>query len=328
MYKNITTIKEFQLLGFKSPYNLKILIFLLFLIIYILTLAGNLVIIVLVSIGKIINSPMYFFLSHLSLSDILLTTNAVPNMLRVLLEEGSSMSVTGCLTQFYLLCASTIGECFLLMAMSYDRYLAICHPLHYTSIIDEKLCLRLALLSWMLGLMLPLIAVIPVFQLNFCGSNVIDHFYCDFAPLMELSCSDTSLVEREVFICSVPTIVFPFIFIVVTYGYIWHTIIKIPSTSARKKAFSTCSSHLAVVSAYYGTLITKYMVPFRGHSVTLNKCVSLLYTVFTPLFNPIIYSLRNKDIKVALKKIFMSNSAVEDILNTKKCSIVQSKCGF
>ncbi|KAM4807851.1 olfactory receptor 11L1-like [Rhinophrynus dorsalis] len=315
MYKNITTISEFLLLGFENLYSLKTLLFFLFLIIYILTIAGNLLIILLVLISQQVQSPMYFFLSQLSLSDIFLSTNAVPNMLRVVLENGSSMSVTGCLSQFYLLCASTIAECFLLMVMSYDRYLAICDPLRYASIMDQKLCLLLVLLSWILGLMLPLIAVIPVFQLYFCGSNVIDHFYCDFAPLMELSCSDTSLVEREVFMCSIPTIVIPFIFIIVTYGYIFHTIMNIPSTTGRKKAFSTCSSHLTVVSAYYGTLITKYMVPFRGHSIGLNKAISLLYTVFTPLFNPIIYSLRNKDIKVAMKKMLSTNTIESKIFD-------------
>ncbi|KAM4604521.1 olfactory receptor 11A1-like [Discoglossus pictus] len=306
MYKRnkTTTISEFLLLGFENLHNFKILLFILFLIIYILTLVGNLLIVALVCLIHQIQSPMYVLLSHLSITDILLTTNAVPNMLRVVLEEGSKMSVTGCLTQFYLLCVSTITECFLLTMMSYDRYLAICYPLHYNSIMDHNLCLILVIISWILGIFLPLIAVIPVFQLIFCGPNVIDHFYCDFAPLMELSCSDTSLVEREVFLCSVPTIVIPFIFIIVTYVYIFLTIIRIPSTIGRKKASSTCSSHLTVVSAYYGTLIIKYMVPFRGHSVTLNKAVSLLYTVFTPLFNPIIYSLRNQDIRIAMQKAF------------------------
>ncbi|XP_053323294.1 olfactory receptor 11L1-like [Spea bombifrons] len=311
MYKrNLTAITEFLLLGFENLHAFKCILFLLFLIIYIFTLVGNLIIIALVFLSHYLQSPMYFFLSHLSLSDLLLTTNAVPNMLRVILEEGSTMSVNGCLTQFYLLCSCTIAECFLLMVMSYDRYLAICIPLRYSSIMRHTLCLILVLLSWTLGSMLPLMAVIPVFHLHFCGANVIDHFYCDFAPLMELSCSDTSLVEREVFVSSIPTVVFPFVFIIVTYAYIFFTIMNISSTTGRKKAFSTCSSHLAVVSAYYGTLIIKYMTPFKGHSVAINKAVSLLYTVFTPLFNPIIYSLRNKEIKVAIQKIFWLKTKV------------------
>ncbi|KAM8939274.1 olfactory receptor 11L1-like [Pelodytes ibericus] len=303
--RNLTAITEFLILGFENLHTLKSLLFILFLIIYIFTIVGNLIIIVLVLTSHHVQSPMYFFLSHLSLCDTLLTTNAVPNMLRVILEEGSTMPVNGCLTQFYLLCASTIAECFLLMVMSYDRYIAICIPLRYSSIMGRTLCLILVFLSWTLGTILPLMAVIPVFHLHFCGTNVIDHFYCDFAPLMELSCSDTTLVEREVFVSSIPTVVIPFIFIIVTYVYIFYTIMSIPSTTGRKKAFSTCSSHLAVVSAYYGTLITKYMVPFRGHSVNINKTVSLLYTVFTPLFNPFIYSLRNKEIKVAITKCFL-----------------------
>ncbi|XP_053556685.1 olfactory receptor 11L1-like [Bombina bombina] len=309
MYKKNKTInKDFLLLGFENIQNFKGLLFFLFFILYCLTIIGNLLIIFLVCVSYQVQSPMYFLLSHLSASDILLTSTVIPNMLRVLLEEGSSIPVKSCLTQFYVLCISTIAECFLLMMMSYDRYLAICSPLRYTSIMDNNLCLSLAIVSWILGITLPLIAVIPVFKLVFCGANIIDHFYCDFAPLMELSCSDTYLVEMEVFMSSIPTVIIPFIFITVTYIYIFFTIIKIPSTTGRKKAFSTCSSHLAVVSAYYGTLIIKYMVPFRGHSNDLNKAVSLLYTVFTPLFNPIIYSLRNQDIRIAMKKLFITKS--------------------
>ncbi|KAG8593516.1 hypothetical protein GDO81_000858, partial [Engystomops pustulosus] len=301
--KNLTAISEFLLLGFENLHSFKTLLFFVFLTIYIFTVAGNLLIVVLVSTSPQIQSPMYFFLSHLSVSDVLLTTYAIPNMLRVVLEEGSTMSVNGCLTQFYLICVSTIVECFLLTVMSYDRYQAICNPLHYTTIMNNRLCTILVFLSWFLGSVWPLIAVIPVFNLFFCHSNVIDHFYCDFAPIMELSCSDTSLVEREVFMSSFPTIVIPFIFIIVSYCYISRTVMGIPTTLGRKKAFSTCSSHLAVVSAYYGTLIIKYTVPFRANSHVLNKIVSLLYTVFTPFFNPIIYSLRNNDIKMAIKKL-------------------------
>ncbi|XP_044134600.1 olfactory receptor 1496-like [Bufo gargarizans] len=302
---NFTTIYEFVLLGFENLHSFKTLLFFVFLIIYISTVLGNMLIIILVSTCPQIQSPMYFFLSHLSASDILLTTYAIPNMLYVLLEEGSIISVSGCLTQFYLICVSTIVECFLLMVMSYDRYQAICNPLHYNSIMNFRFCTILAFLSWFLGSAWPLIAVIPVFNLFFCQSNVIDHFYCDFAPIMELSCSDTSLVEKEVFISSFPTVVLPFLFIIVTYYNISHTVMRIPTTAGRRKAFSTCSSHLAVVSAYYGTLIIKYIVPFRGNSHVLNKSVSLLYTVFTPFCNPIIYSLRNKDIKSAMKKIYI-----------------------
>ncbi|XP_056417018.1 olfactory receptor 2AP1-like [Hyla sarda] len=302
--KNLTVISEFLLLGFENLHNFKTLLFFLFFTIYIFTVLGNLLIVILVSTSPQIQSPMYFFLSHLSVSDILLTTYAIPNMLRVVLEEGGTMSVHSCLIQFYFICVSTIVECFLLMVMSYDRYQAICNPLHYNSIMNYRFCTILVFLSWFLGSTWPLIAVIPVFYLVFCQSNVIDHFYCDFAPIMELSCSDTSLVEKEVFLSSFPTVVFPFLFIIVTYFYISRTVMGIPTIAGRKKAFSTCSSHLAVVSAYYGTLIIKYIVPFRGNSHVLNKSVSLLYTVFTPFFNPIIYSLRNKDIKKAMKKMF------------------------
>ncbi|XP_075433912.1 olfactory receptor 11A1-like [Ascaphus truei] len=245
---------------------------------------------------------MYFFLCNLSLSDILLITNIVPQMLQVILEEGATISFTSCITQLYINGVSASAECFLLTVMSYDRYLAICNPLHYSSIMGASLCYTLVTLCWMLGFMLILIAAWLICELQFCGPNVIDHFYCELGPLLELSCSDTSIVEIAMFVETLPIIIFPFVFVLLTYVYILLTILKIPSTTGKQKAFSTCSSHLAVVCTYYGTLIAKYMVPSRGHLQNLNKVLSLLYTVVTPLFNPIIYSLRNKEIRAALRK--------------------------
>ncbi|MEE6505911.1 hypothetical protein FKM82_007377 [Ascaphus truei] len=297
---NETRVMEFLLLGFQNLHSLKILLFILFLFIYITSLIGNLVIITLVSTQHHLHTPMFFFLCHLSSSEILSTTNIVPEMLYVILAEGGTLSFTACMAQFYIFSALTNTECFLLAVMSYDRYLAICYPLRYTSIMDTRLRLHLVMWSWLSGFIITLSLVTLVSKLQFCGPNVINHFFCDLAPILELSCSDTSVVEIQALLCSIPVILFPFVFIAVTYICITITILGISSTTNRQKAFSTCSSHLAAVCTYYGTLITVYLVPSSGHSFNVNKVLSLLYIVGTPLVNPIIYSLRNQEIKAAL----------------------------
>ncbi|XP_075434343.1 olfactory receptor 11A1-like [Ascaphus truei] len=299
---NQTIVTEFLLLGFQNLHSFKILLFTVFLVIYIMTLSGNLLIIALVSTSHQLHSPMYFFLSHLSLTDILLTTVIVPNMLRLIWGNGGTMSVAGCVSQFHFFAFTVTTECFLLTVMSYDRYLAICHPLRYTTIMNLKLRLQLVIWSWLLGFVLTLFIILPIGQLQFCGPNVIDHYFCDFAPFLKHSCSDASFIEIEIFALSAPVNLLPFAFVIVTYVCISLTILRIPSITGRKKAFSTCSSHIMVVCTYYGTLITVYIVPSRGHSFNINKVLSLLNTVVTPFFNPIIYSLRNQEIRVALRR--------------------------
>ncbi|XP_063309490.1 olfactory receptor 11L1-like [Pelobates fuscus] len=302
--RNESRVTELILLGFGNLYGCNILIFIIFLHIFLITVTGNLLIILLVSISLDLHSPMYFFLCHLSLSDIVLTMNTLPNLLGAILHGGKKMTILGCFTQFSIFCGITITECFLLAVMSFDRYLAICVPLRYISIMDFTLRTCLSVLPWMLGFTLNLIGIIPVSNSQFCDGNIIDHIYCEFSPLLKLSCSDTSLVEFISFLFSTPLFICPCGFIIVTYVYIFLTILRIPSTTGRQKAFSTCSSHLLVVGAFYGTLITKYMIPSIGHALLLNKIISLLHTVFTPLFNPLVYSLRNQDIRIALRKIF------------------------
>ncbi|XP_075434061.1 olfactory receptor 11A1-like [Ascaphus truei] len=302
MEENQTSVTEFLLLGFQNLPNVNVALFILFLLIYIMTLAGNLLIIILVSTSQSLKSPMYFFLCNLSLSDMLLTTNIAPNMLRVVLNGGGTINVTGCIMQVNVHGASAAVESLLLTVMSYDRYLAICNPLRYTSIMDLRLSLHLVLWSWMIVFLVILALVFPICQLQFCGPHIIDHYFCDFDPLLKLSCSDTSIVALEQFVFAIPITVLPFALITSTYVSISITILRIPTTTGRQKAFSTCSSHLTVVGTYYGTLIAIYMTPSRGLSFNLNKVLSLLYTVGTPLFNPIIYSLRNQEIKAALIK--------------------------
>ncbi|XP_075434290.1 olfactory receptor 11A1-like [Ascaphus truei] len=270
--------------------------------IYTATFTGNFLIIGLVTTSQQLHSPMYFFLCHLSVSDIVLITNIVPQMLQLILEEGATIPLTRCITQLGFNGISVTAECFLLTVMSYDRYLAICNPLHYSSIMGASLCSTLVTLCWLSGFILTLIVAWLVCRLQFCGPYVIDHFYCEFGPLVELSCSDTSIVEIAVVALGTTIIILPFAFVLLTYVYISLTILRIPSTTGKQKAFSTCSSHLAVVCVYYGTLTAKYIVPSRGQLRNLNKVLSLLYTVLTPFFNPIIYSLRNQEIRAALRK--------------------------
>uniref|UniRef100_A0A8C5M376 Olfactory receptor n=1 Tax=Leptobrachium leishanense TaxID=445787 RepID=A0A8C5M376_9ANUR len=300
--KNQTMINEVFLVGFPNLRSFRLLIFSKILSIYIMTIFVNTFIIVLVIFCKTLHFPMYFFLTQMSISDMIMTTDIVPKMLSVILYEGSTMSFKSCIVQLYLFGVSAVSECFLLTVMSYDRYLAICSPLHYHSIMDSMLCLKLIVLSWVLGFTLMLITPITTANLEFCGPDHIDHFFCDVAPLLELSCSDTSIVENETLFLSLPILMIPFILVMISYIYIVHTIVGIPSISGRQKAFSTCSSHLTVVSIYYGSLFCTYVIPTKGKSAFLGKILCLFYTVITPFLNPVIYTLRNKDIKEAVRK--------------------------
>ncbi|KAM3924525.1 olfactory receptor 11L1-like [Leptodactylus fuscus] len=299
-YNNSNTVTEILLLGFQSLQSFKIYFFLVLLLIYCVTVCGNLLIILVVSYSRSLHSPMYFFLTQLSFSDILLSTTIIPVMLQVILYEGSFVSFIGCLIQFYFFLASESLECLSLTLMSYDRYQAICHPLHYSLVMDPKFCIKSVLMCWVMTFVLVFSLSVSMSFLQFCGPNTIDHFFCDFDPLLELSCSDTFFIKLEDMIFVVPFIVFPFIIIVVSYVYIILTILKIPSVTGRQKTFSTCSSHLAVVSLFYGSLLSIYLFPNTGN---VKKILSLLYTVVTPLLNPIIYSLSNGEIKQAFKRL-------------------------
>ncbi|KAM4707029.1 olfactory receptor 11A1-like [Discoglossus pictus] len=284
---------------------MKIFLFTLFFMIYIMIIFGNLLIIGLVSVNERLHSPMYIFLSNLSVDEIIFTTNIVPKMLQVLLAEKGTISINGCFFQFFVFSFAASTECLHLAVMSYDRFLAICFPLHYMSIMNPSRTLHLIIGSWLGGLISMLGTEVLLCQLQFCDSNVIDHFFCDFVPILNLSSSDTSLIKMETFCFSVANTFFPFGFIIVTYSCIIVTILQIPSVTGRQKAFSTCSSHLAVVSTYYGTLIILYVTPVKRQS--FNKFLSILYTLVTPLLNPIIYTLRNNEIKKALRCFIFSN---------------------
>ncbi|KAM9312317.1 olfactory receptor 5G9-like [Gastrophryne carolinensis] len=246
---------------------------------------------------------MYIFLSHLSLCDIVITTNITPNTLRVIIIGKVSMSFLSCVTQLYFVGATAIMECCLLTVMSYDRYLAICDPLHYNATMNPTLSHRLVLGTWVVGFGQALVTHSFVLNMQFCASNIIDHFFCDLGPVLELSCSNTMVVQIEVSIVTVVIAFFQGVFIIITYVYIFKAILSISSIVGREKVFSTCSSHLSVVCIYFGSLIILYISPSKQNSFNVNKILSLLNSVITPLFNPIIYSLRNKEIKSALQKI-------------------------
>ncbi|KAM3926746.1 olfactory receptor 1468-like [Leptodactylus fuscus] len=246
---------------------------------------------------------MYFFITQLSLCDLLLTTDIVPVLIHTVLYGGSVMNLIGCITQFSFFVISDTSECLLLSVMSYDRYVAICNPLRYHSIMTHSFCVISGIVIWLISFILALIYVISMCYLHFCGPYTIDHYYCDTEPLLQLSCSDTFMIHKLGLILGFFFVAIPFIVIVMSYVYIVITILKIPSNTGRHKAFSTCSSHLTVVSIFYGTIIIVYLFPTRGESLTLSKVLSMMYTVVTPLLNPIIYTLRNKDFNKALYKL-------------------------
>ncbi|KAM3920441.1 olfactory receptor 10A7-like [Leptodactylus fuscus] len=300
---NQTLVSDFLLLGFKTHLNLRLLLFSLFLVIYLVILAGNAMIIISVSLVQYLDIPMFIFLKHLALADVLFTTNIIPNMLYVIIMEGGKISTKGCFTQYYFHCISVFAQSLVLTTMSFDRYVAICQPLRYSSVMNHKLCHYLVFWSWATGILLMPSEMVSLSQLKFCGSNIIDHFFCDFAPVLKITSSDTSLVTWEDFIFTVLLIVFPFFLVIVSYTFIFISILKISTTTGRKKAFSTCSSHLVTLGTYYGTIITIYLFPVEESALTENKLKSLLYIVLTPFINPIIYSMRNREIRKAFKQL-------------------------
>ncbi|XP_073510904.1 olfactory receptor 10R2-like [Phyllobates terribilis] len=262
-----------------------------------MALSGNILVISLISAKKSLHCPMYFFLSQLSLSEIMFTTVIVPNMLRLVLEGGGKVSVFQCILQFYLSGVPTIVQCLLLAVMSFDRHVAICRPLHYAIIMTFTHQIEMVTICWLLGFSLSIVIYAFLRKLTFCHHTIIDHFFCDVAPLLQLSCSNTSSVELVSTLLAYPIILSPFLFIVVSYISILQAVLKIPSNIGRQKAFSTCSSHLTSVCLYYGTLSSIYIFPLKDKFIYANKSLTLLYALVTPLFNPLIYSLRNQDIR-------------------------------
>nr|QKE59420.1 olfactory receptor 6X1-like protein [Alligator sinensis] len=301
--KNNTMLTEFILLGFPLLQGLHSVFFSVVLLMYILTILGNGLIVFIVRANHKLHTPMYLFLSNLSFLEIWYTTTVVPKMLETFVATKTTICIYCCLVQafFYFFLGST--EFFILTVMSFDRYLAICKPLQYATLMTNRVCFQLAFGAWFGGFMAIFFPTILVFQLPFCDSNVINHFYCDIGPVLKIACTDTYLIELLGFLAAVTVILSSLLFTVVSYIYIIATILAIPSSTGRRKAFSTCASHLIVVSILYGAVLFMYLKPNVHSSSGLNKVVSVLNTVLTPLLNPFIYTIRNKEVKEAFRNI-------------------------
>ncbi|XP_039695979.1 olfactory receptor 10AG1-like [Pteropus medius] len=300
---NMTTITEFVLLGFSDIPNSQWILFGIFLVIYLTILMCNSIIILITSIDPVLQTPMYFFLNNFSFLEICYVTATVPRMLMDLLTQNGNISLVACATQMCFVLMFGVSECLLLTAMAYDRYVAICNPLHYPLVMNHKVCVQLAIASWVSGVPGGIGQTCQIFSLPFCGSNRMNHFFCDIPPVLRLACGDTFLNEMAVYLATVVFVMVPFLLIFVSYGKIIANILKISSASGRKKAFSTCSSHLIVVVLFYGTATITYLQPKPNRSEGTGKMISLFYTIFIPTLNPIIYTLRNKDIMMALRKL-------------------------
>nr|XP_033779080.1 olfactory receptor 1038-like [Geotrypetes seraphini] len=299
---NQTSVTEFILLGFPSSPEIQMLCFVVLLAIYILTLATNCIIIMIVRVDSKLHSPMYFFLSNFALLEICYITTTVPKMLSGFLIEKNIIPYRQCILQLFCFFIFGPAELFFLVSMAYDRYIAICYPLRYSTIMSSRLCKLLVIGSWASGFLTSGTLTIPITQLSFCRLNAINHFFCDFLPLLKLSCSDTKASEAAFFSLSWSLVLTSLILNIVSYSYIILTILRIPSTTGRQKAFFTCASHLTVVLIFYGTVIFMYLRPAATYAFDTDKIVSLFYSVLTPLLNPLIYSLRNKDVIEAIKK--------------------------
>ncbi|XP_031240611.1 olfactory receptor 5AN1-like [Mastomys coucha] len=301
--RNITEITEFILLGFSDFPQITALLFLMFLILYIATLTWNLSLIVLIRMDSYLHTPMYFFLSNLSFIDICYITSTVPKMLSNLFQEKQTISFTGCVVQYFMFSTMGLSESCLMTAMAYDRYAAICNPLLYSSIMSPTLCAQMVMGSYTAGLIGSVSQLCALLQLHFCGPNVIRHFFCDMPQLLNLSCIDTLFAQV---LLAILTTLFGFsnaLAILISYGYIVLSIMKITSAKGRSKAFNTCASHLTAVSLFYTSSVFVYLSSSSGGSSSFDRFASVFYTVVIPMLNPLVYSLRNKEIRDAVKRL-------------------------
>ncbi|XP_003466595.1 olfactory receptor 10J4-like [Cavia porcellus] len=300
---NSTSVTKFLFEGFSSfGWQQRLVFFVVFLLLYLLTLSGNVIIVTIIRLDRHLHTPMYFFLSILSISDTCYTVVIIPHMLYGLLNLQKTISFQDCVTQLFFYLTFGINNCFLLMAMGYDRYVAICNPLRYSVIMGKRACVQLALGSLGVGLSMAIVQVTSVFSLPFCHDFVIPHFFCDVRPLLKLACANTTLSEIINFVVSVFVLILPMCVVFISYILIISTILKIASAEGRKKTFATCASHLTVVTIHYGCTSIIYLKPKSQNLLGQDRLISVTYTVITPLLNPLVYSLRNKEVKDALYK--------------------------
>ncbi|XP_069888021.1 olfactory receptor 5AS1-like [Dipodomys merriami] len=297
--KNYSTPTEFIFVGFTDSLPLRITLFFIFLIIYSLTVVGNTGLIILINTVSSLQTPMYYFLGNLSFLDVSYSTAITPKMLVNFLASRKS-----CVVQMLFFACFADTECLLLAAMAYDRYAAICSPLLYSTLVSRRVCLGLIVLAYFCGSVTSLVHVSLTFRLPFCGSNVVNHFFCDIPPLLALACADTHINELLLFALCGTIQISTFLVIFVSYFRIFLTVLSIKSSGGRSKTFSTCASHLTAVTLFYGTLLFTYLRPTTSYGPDSDKVVAVFYTVVFPMFNPMIYSFRNKDVKNALKKLY------------------------
>uniref|UniRef100_A0A2K5KC93 G-protein coupled receptors family 1 profile domain-containing protein n=1 Tax=Colobus angolensis palliatus TaxID=336983 RepID=A0A2K5KC93_COLAP len=291
--------KGFLLLGFSDQPQLERFLFVIILFLYILSLLGNTAIILVSCLDSRLHTPMYFFLSNLSCVDICLSTSVAPQLLVTVNKADESMSCGGCVARLH---------CILLAVMAHDRCAAVCRPLHYTAMMHPRLCASLASVAWLSGLITSLVQGSLTVQLPLCGHRKLDHIFCEVPVLIQLACVDTTFNQAELFVASAVFLIVPVLLILVSYGFIAQAVLRIQSAAGRQKAFGTCSSHLVVVIVFYGTIVFMYLQPANSRSKNQGKFVSLFYTIVTPLLNPIIYTLRNKDVKGALRTLILGNA--------------------
>ncbi|XP_061444120.1 olfactory receptor 6B9-like isoform X2 [Rhineura floridana] len=297
---NQTIITEFILLGFPTSLNVQLLLFFIFLLNYLLVLAENTVIMLMVWMNRNLHKPMYYFLCNLSFLEVWYISITIPKMLFDFLTQRKLITFAGCMTQLYFFVSLACTECVLLAVMAYDCYVAICFPLCYSAIMSTRLCFHLAGGSWISGFTISVFKVSFISQLTFCGSNIINHFFCDISPVLNLACTDMSLAELVDFVLAIIILVLPLFVTVLSYIYIIATILHIPSATGHNKAFSACASHLTVVIIYYTPMIFMYVRPRAITSYNSNKLISAIYAVLTPMLNPFIYCLRNNEVKKAI----------------------------
>nr|AAI46615.1 Olfactory receptor 904 [Mus musculus]AAL60956.1 olfactory receptor MOR167-3 [Mus musculus] len=299
---NVSLVTEFILVGLTNQPDLQIPLFFVFLIMYIVTALGNLCLIILIVLNSHLHTPMYFFLFNLSFIDLCYSTVFTPKMLMNFILSKNAISYMGCLTQLYFFCFFVISECYVLTSMAYDRYVAICNPLLYTVAMSPKLCLNLMLGTYAMAFSGAMAHTGCMLRLTFCDANTINHYFCDILPVMQLSCTSTYVNELVVFIVVGINIIVPSITIFISYGFILSSIFHIKSNEGRSKAFSTCSSHIIAVCLFFGSGAFMYLKPSSSSSMDQGKTSSVFYTNVVPMMNPLIYSLRNKDVKIALRK--------------------------
>lgn len=302
--QNQSSVVEFILLGFSNFPELQEQLFGVFLVVYLGTLMGNAIIIVIISLEQSLHVPMYLFLQNLSVVDVSFSAVIMPEMLVVLSTEKTSISFVSCFAQMYFILFFGGTECFLLGAMAYDRFAAICHPLSYPMIMNKRVFMKLVMFSWVSGIMVATVQTTWVFSFPFCGPNEINHLFCETPPVLELACADTFLFEIYALTGTILIVMVPFVLILLSYIRILFAILKMPSATGRQKAFSTCASHLTSVTLFYGTANMTYIQPKSGYSPEAKKVMSLSYSLLTPLLNPLIYSLRNSEMKRALMKLW------------------------